>query len=50
MARITLVAYVVCGAALLLYASARITGKRAVWDRVTGKMVRYRTTRPASTL
>ncbi len=35
------------GPALLLYASARVSGKRAVWDRIAGTMVRYRTTRAA---
>ena len=30
---------------LLLHASARVAGKRALWDRVAGTMVRYRTAR-----
>jgi hypothetical protein len=30
---------------MLLHASARVSGKRAMWDRVAGTMVRYRTTR-----
>ncbi len=30
---------------LLLHASARVAGKRALWDRVSGTMVRYRTAR-----
>lgn len=36
---------IACLIALLLYASARVPGKRAAWDRATGTMVRYRTTR-----
>jgi uncharacterized RDD family membrane protein YckC len=31
--------------ALLLHASLRVPGKRTVWDRAAGTMVRYRTTR-----
>jgi hypothetical protein len=30
---------------VLLYASLRVVGKRAPWDRLSGTMVRYRTTR-----
>jgi len=33
------------GILALLYASARVAGKRAVWDRIAGTMVRYRTSR-----
>jgi hypothetical protein len=33
------------GPILLLYASARVSGKRAPWDRFAGTMVRYRTAR-----
>ena len=40
--------FLVGGVIALLYASARGSGKRAVWDRVAGTMVRYRTTRAAS--
>nr|MBA3819518.1 protein kinase [Deltaproteobacteria bacterium] len=36
------------GLASLLYASARISGKRALWDRAAHTMVRYRTTRTAA--
>ncbi|HEU0029540.1 MAG TPA: protein kinase [Kofleriaceae bacterium] len=34
--------------ALLLYASARVSGKRTWWDRSAGTMVRYRTTRTST--
>jgi hypothetical protein len=34
------------GVLMLLYASARGAGKRALWDRFAGTMVRYRTSRP----
>ena len=36
------------GVLLLFYASSRIAGKRAKWDRFAGTMVRYRTTRTAA--
>jgi len=36
---------ILVGFLLLLYASARVSGKRALWDRIAGTMVRYRTTR-----
>ncbi|MBA3499834.1 MAG: protein kinase [Deltaproteobacteria bacterium] len=36
------------GALMLLYAANRISGKRALWDRLSGTMVRYRTTRTAA--
>ena len=36
------------GALSLIYASARVSGKRAPWDRIAGTMVRYRTTRTAA--
>jgi uncharacterized RDD family membrane protein YckC/tRNA A-37 threonylcarbamoyl transferase component Bud32 len=38
----------VLGGLALLYASARVSGKRAPWDRWCGTMVRYRTTRTAA--
>ncbi|MBS1119237.1 MAG: pknB 10 [Deltaproteobacteria bacterium] len=33
------------GILMLLYASARVAGKRALWDGIAGTMVRYRTSR-----
>jgi uncharacterized RDD family membrane protein YckC len=36
------------GVLSLLHASARVSGKRAPWDRIAGTMVRYRTTRTAA--
>ncbi|HLL22491.1 MAG TPA: protein kinase [Kofleriaceae bacterium] len=41
---------VLCAAAviILFHASARVAGKRAVWDKIAGTMVRYRTTRTAA--
>jgi len=33
------------GILVLLHASARVAGKRAVWDRIAGTMVRYRMSR-----
>jgi uncharacterized RDD family membrane protein YckC len=39
---------VLIGLALLLYAAARVAGKRAAWDRLAGTIVRYRTTRTAA--
>jgi hypothetical protein len=45
---ISVVAYGVIGFLALLYASARTAGKRTVWDRIGGTMVRYRTTRTAA--
>jgi uncharacterized RDD family membrane protein YckC len=36
------------GILMLLYAANRISGKRALWDRLSGTMVRYRTTRTAA--
>jgi len=35
---------------LLLHASLRRSGKRALWDRLSGTVVRYRAARPASPL
>ena len=46
-AELGVVLAVVVGVALLLYASARVSGKRALWDRAAKTMVRYRTTRAA---
>ena len=40
--------YAAIGFLLLFYASARVAGKRPVWDRIAGTMVRYRTTRTAA--
>jgi uncharacterized RDD family membrane protein YckC len=40
--------WVAFGVFTLLYASARVAGKRALWDKVAGTMVRYRTTRTAA--
>jgi eukaryotic-like serine/threonine-protein kinase len=37
------VAWAVLCIANLVYASARVPGKRAMWDRLSGAMVRYRT-------
>jgi hypothetical protein len=37
------VAWVVLCCLQLLYASARVPGKRAMWDRLSNAMVRYRT-------
>lgn len=34
---------VVIGALMLMYASGRVSGKRAWWDRSARTMVRYRT-------
>ncbi len=36
---------ILLGGCLLLHASLRVAGKRAVWDRLSGTMVRYRTHR-----
>jgi hypothetical protein len=33
---------------LLVWASIRVPGKRTVWDKISGTMVRYRTTRAAA--
>ena len=41
-------AYLALGVMQLLYASTRIAGKRSLWDRFGGTMVRYRTTRTAA--
>jgi tRNA A-37 threonylcarbamoyl transferase component Bud32/uncharacterized RDD family membrane protein YckC len=38
------------GLGLLLHATIRTAGKRAVWDRLAGTMVRYRTARPTGAL
>jgi uncharacterized RDD family membrane protein YckC len=36
------------GVLMLFYAASRISGKRALWDRLSHTMVRYRTTRTAA--
>ena len=43
-----IIVWVAIGVLTLFYASARVSGKRSIWDKFGGTMVRYRTTRTAA--